>query len=129
MNAREAAVRVAALLNEVEKAGHQVNTIGSSVTVDDVKVVMGSREGDPWTIEVPPPLAPAREHARKKRPASRYLRSSTGLLHLRSSGPEDDGYSYHHARCGWYTELGREAVPLVVSEDPRVCKRCEVIEP
>ncbi|WP_329424055.1 hypothetical protein [Streptomyces sp. NBC_01268] len=67
--------------------------------------------------------------ARANRPASQYLRSSTGVLHLRRSGPEDDGFSYHYARCGWHTELGREAVPLVVGEDPRVCSRCEVIEP
>lgn len=71
----------------------------------------------------------ARELAREKRHASQYLRSSTGTLHLRRSGPEDDGLSYHYARCGWYAELGREAVPLAVGDDPRVCKRCEVIEP
>ncbi|MGW5930536.1 hypothetical protein ACWF2L_30540 [Streptomyces anulatus] len=67
--------------------------------------------------------------ARAKRPASHHLRSSTGMLHLRRSGPEDDGLSYHYARCGWYTELGREAVPLTISTDPKVCKRCEVCEP
>ena len=60
---------------------------------------------------------------------SRYLRSSTGVLHLRQDGPEDDGLSYHYTRCGWYSELGREAVPLIVGEDARVCKRCHVIEP
>ena len=60
---------------------------------------------------------------------SRYLRSSTGLLHLRRPGPEDDGLSYHYARCGWYAELGREAIPLTVGEDARLCKKCPVIEP
>ncbi|MFI0827210.1 hypothetical protein ACH4Q7_22455 [Streptomyces roseolus] len=67
--------------------------------------------------------------ARVNRPASGYLRSGSGMLHLRRSGPEDDGLSYHYARCGWYTDLGREAVPLTVGSDPRVCRRCEVIEP
>ncbi|MFF1298090.1 MULTISPECIES: hypothetical protein [unclassified Streptomyces] len=60
---------------------------------------------------------------------SRYLRSSTGILHLRRPGPEDDGLSYHYARCGWYAELGREAIPLTVGEDARLCKKCPVIEP
>ncbi|WP_424862155.1 hypothetical protein [Streptomyces sp. MMS24-I29] len=73
--------------------------------------------------------AHGRDLARSKRPASSYLRSSTGMLHLRRSGPEGDGLSYHYARCGWYADLGREAVPLIVSETPRVCRRCEVIEP
>lgn len=73
--------------------------------------------------------ASGRDLARSKRPASSYLRSSTGMLHLRRPGPEDDGLSYHYARCGWYADLGREAVPLIVGETPRVCKRCEVIEP
>jgi hypothetical protein len=77
----------------------------------------------------PQSSAHPRDLARKNRPASHHLRSSTGMLHLRRSGPEDDGFSYHYARCGWYTDLGRKAVPLAISEDPRVCKRCEVSEP
>lgn len=71
----------------------------------------------------------ARDRARRLRKPSAYLRSSTGVLHLRRSGPEDDGLSYHYARCGWYADLGREAMPLTVGKQPRVCKRCEVIEP
>lgn len=74
--------------------------------------------------EVTPKVA-----ARTRRPMSHYLRSMTGVLHLRRSGPEDDGLSYDYARCGWENGLGREAVPLAISDDPRVCQRCEVIEP
>jgi hypothetical protein len=59
----------------------------------------------------------------------RYLRSPAGTLHIRRPGPEDDGLSNHYARCGWYTDLGAEAIPLKVSADARVCKRCAVIEP
>ncbi len=71
----------------------------------------------------------ARELARMGRPVTSYLRSSTGVLHLRRPGPEDDGLSNHYTRCGWYAELGRTAVPSTVSEHDRFCARCEVIEP
>lgn len=84
------------------------------------------RDGDGARLSTADTL---RARARAKRPASHHLLSSTGMLHLRRSGPEDDGFSYHHARCGWYSELGRDAIPLTVGENPRVCKRCERIEP
>jgi len=71
----------------------------------------------------------ARKQARALRQPRFYLRSSTGVLHLRRSGPEDDGLSNHYSRCGWYADLGREAIPLIIGDEPRVCRRCEVIEP
>ncbi|MCD2465535.1 hypothetical protein MBT42_18435 [Streptomyces sp. MBT42] len=52
------------------------------------------------------PANDGRALARKTRPASQYLRSSTGMLHLRRSGPEDDGFSYNYARCGWHIRAG-----------------------
>ncbi|WP_055696542.1 hypothetical protein [Streptomyces silaceus] len=124
MSAREQAERLTALVNEIEQAGFEVRTNGSSIVVGDVKVVMGAREGDPWIVRLAPPRHP-RERVLVTRP-DRYLRSSTGLLHLRSEYGvvEDDGMSNHQSVCGVYFDLKGEAIPLKVGEGDRICKRC-----
>lgn len=86
-------------------------------------------QAEPVEAPEPEPVTPDPRYRVTTEKPSRYLRSSTGVLHLRQDGPEDDGLSYHYARCDWYAELGKEAVPLIVGEDARVCKRCHVIEP
>lgn len=125
MSAHDAAERQAALLNEIEQAGHRVDTDGSAVVVDEVKVAMGRWEGDPWTVEVPP--APDPRYRVTTEAPKRYLRSSTGVLHLRAT--VIGGKSDSRSRCGVYFPLGREAIPLKVNERARVCKRCHNIEP
>lgn len=59
----------------------------------------------------------------------RYLRSPTGVLHLRSASGviEEDGLSSSRARCGW--ESDHDAIAETVGADDKVCKRCQVIEP
>jgi hypothetical protein len=124
MSARDAAERIAALLTEIEQAGYRVGTVGSSVVVDDVKVLAPDFEGNPWTLQVLPPRHP-RERVMTERP-DRYLRSSSGLLHLRSEYGvlEDDGMSNHQSVCGLYFDLAGGAIPVKVGEGDRICKRC-----
>lgn len=125
MNARHFADRLAALVNEAEQAGHQVATVGSSIEVDDIKIVMGRFENDPWTIETPTPPDP-RLRVRTDAPQL-YFRSTTGVLHLR-----DDtmvGLSDYQSRCGMKFDLGTSAIPLKVSAGSRVCKKCHRTEP
>ena len=61
----------------------------------------------------------------------RYLRSPSGILHMRASGPEDDALSFHYSRCGWYNELGSTRIPgtLFAGWQQSVCKKCRHIEP
>lgn len=56
----------------------------------------------------------------------RYLRSSTGTLHLRApcGVVEDDGYSASRARCGWESPLA-DARPEQARPDARLCGNCK----
>ena len=125
MNARCFADRIAALVNEAEQAGHQVATVGSSIEVGNIKIVMGRFENDPWTVETPTPPDP-RLRVRADAPHL-YFRSKTGVLHLRDNTMA--GLSDHQSRCGLNFDLGTSAIPLKVSVGSRSCKKCHRTEP
>ncbi|MEU6925514.1 hypothetical protein [Streptomyces sp. NPDC046631] len=121
LNALAHAQRLADLVNAIEQDGHRVDTDGSSVLVDDVKVVQGRFDGDLWTVKAAPVPDP-RYRVTTESP-DRYFRSGTGVLHLRAN-MIGGGKSTSYSRCGIEFTLGRGAIPLKVSEGARVCKRC-----
>lgn len=51
MNAESAAQRMADLINEIEREGLQVAFSASAIEIGDSRVVVGTYEGDPWTVE------------------------------------------------------------------------------
>lgn len=63
------------------------------------------------------------------RPPNHFLRSPSGVLHLRAEGIEDDGRSVEYARCGWDTDAGWSAVPEAVAPIDRFCQRCPSCSP
>ncbi|MEU9998061.1 hypothetical protein [Streptomyces sp. NPDC050848] len=125
MSARCFADRLAALVNEAEQAGHQVATVGSSIVVDDIKVVMGRFENEPWTVETPTAPDP-RFRVRTDAPEL-YLRRGPGVLHLRDDTMA--GLSEYRSRCGMEFDLGTSAILLKVNANSNVCKKCHRTEP
>ncbi|WP_331763217.1 hypothetical protein OG571_47670 (plasmid) [Streptomyces sp. NBC_01369] len=119
------AERLADLINEIEQTGHRVDTDGSSIVVDDVRIKQGRFEGDPWVVKAP--SAPDPRFRVTIDAPERYLRSLTGVLHLRAD-MIGGGKSTSYSRCGIEFPLGRGAIPLKVGEGARVCKRCHKSE-
>lgn len=98
--------------------------------VDGVPVhawTLGDNPADATESDQPssPPDVDLRYRANVTTP-ERYLRSSTGLLHLRMECI-GGGKSTSLSECGKSFDLGREAIPLIVGEGARVCKRCAAV--
>lgn len=57
----------------------------------------------------------------------RYVRSRTGLLHIRAvyGIVEEDGMSYDIGECGWQAPDSHiYSTPLIGADGHRLCKRC-----
>ncbi|MFG2001614.1 hypothetical protein ACGFNU_20930 [Spirillospora sp. NPDC048911] len=119
--------------------GRYTNTSPRQKRINYVVDLLGARADD-GDVEALAWLAPAKKASATTKARvdtdrpDLYLRSSTGMLHLRAEGfgiVEEDGLSSTWARCGWHTDLGSTAIParLFADGEYRLCRRCTGIEP